>query len=81
MQSGIQNHRSALWNQVRTAFRSNVNETDEAKVCEGCVLGTLSLQWRAFGTGTFIQYCQHAAEWDHSNLALCLLQIEEQKDA
>jgi hypothetical protein len=32
VQSGIVNHRAALWTQVRTAFRSNVNETDEDKV-------------------------------------------------
>jgi hypothetical protein len=32
VQSGIDNHRTALWTQVRTAFRSNINETDEDKV-------------------------------------------------
>ncbi len=33
VQSGISNHRAALWSQVRTAFRQNIDETDEAKVC------------------------------------------------
>lgn len=32
VQSGIDNHRTALWTQVRTAFRSHINETDEDKV-------------------------------------------------
>ena len=32
MQSGIVNHRAALWTQVRNAFRKNLDETDEEKV-------------------------------------------------
>ena len=32
-QSGISNHRTALWDQVRQSFRKNAGETDPDKVC------------------------------------------------
>ena len=72
LQSGIDNHRTALWTQVRTAFRSNINETDENKV-------RVLVIWSGHGSAV-ISGCISSKPILHT-WSCSYLQIDEQKDA